>query len=373
MVVKLVHRTVRTLRSNKTRSICQADGTASNLHPFQLSVFLRESKCTSSSINRQCIGSFFIRRLVSGRNLLQSGNVVQFITPRKEIIPLLIRYCQHQSISPLDSRRNSQCTRTVSRNVGTVHLSLFHHFHSPLIGHRRQLYIFIGETASIRIQKIVPVLYSQFAVKLTVKAINPDLNRTPHLLDGKITSLFFVVRSYNTISSIIAAVVNESIHIHTLHALVSQHPKKTSGTTRMFTHHFPIIIQSCSMAPIIQPVQEFGRHKYFWQTHIVLAFSIRTIVHSFISAEVALRMKHRTFLRIIFMKFTIQFSIPAFFITIAPPDNTRMVYITGNHFFYQLLPVDSFVLAMPATQFIHYIKSQRVTSFKEFGISRIMT
>ena len=91
MVVKLVHRTVRTLRSNKTRSICQADGTASNLHPFQLSVFLRESKCTSSSINRQCIGSFFIRRLVSGRNLLQSGNVFQFIAPCKKVIPIFIR------------------------------------------------------------------------------------------------------------------------------------------------------------------------------------------------------------------------------------------------------------------------------------------
>ena len=348
MVIKLVHRTVRTLGSNKTRTICQTDDTASNLYPLQLSVFLRKSKCTSSGINRQCIGSFFIRRLVSGRNLLQSGNVVQFITPRKEIIPLLIRYCQHQSISPLDSRRNSQCTRTVSRNVGTVHLSLFHHFHSPLIGYRRQLHIFISETACIRIQEIVTVLYFQFAVKLTVKAIGHDLNRTPHLLDGKVTALFFVMRTYNAIGSIIAAVVNESIHIHTLHALIGQYPKETSGTTGMLTHHFPIIIQSGSVSSIVQSMQKLGRHKYFRQTHIVLAFSVRTIVHGFISTEVALRMKHRTFLRIIFMEFTIQFSIPAFFITIAPPDNTRMVHITGNHFFYQLLPVDSFVLAMPA-------------------------
>ena len=87
---------------------------------------------------------------------------------------------------------------TVSRNVGTVHLSLFHHFHSPLLGYRRQLHIFKSETACIGIQEMVTVLYFQFAVKLTVKAIGHDLNRTPHLLDGKITSLFFVVRSYNT-------------------------------------------------------------------------------------------------------------------------------------------------------------------------------
>lgn len=120
------------------------------------------------------------------------------------------------------------------------------------------------------------------------------------------------MRTYNAIGSIIAAVVNESIHIHTLHALIGQYPKETSGTTGMLTHHFPIIIQSGSVSSIVQSMQKLGRHKYFRQTHIVLAFSVRTIVHGFISTEVALRMKHRTFLRIIFMEFTIQFSIPAF-------------------------------------------------------------
>ena len=49
-----------------------------------------------------------------------------------------------------------------------------------------------------------------------------------------------------------------------------------------------------------------------------------------------------------------------------------MVYVSRNHLFHQLLPDNSLMCPMPATQFIFYIQAQRVTGIKELWVSRIM-
>ena len=181
-----------------------------------------------------------------------------------------------------------------------------------------------------------------------------------------------MVRAYNSVSSEISLIVYESVHIHTLHAFIRQYPQETTDTTRMAAHHFPVIIQAGTMASVVQTVQEFSRHKDFRQAHVVLTFSIRTIVHGFETGEVTLRMDDRAFLRIVFMEFSVQFNVPAFFITIAPPDNGRMVHITFYHAFNQTYSRRGVVLTMPATQFIHNIESKRVACFQKFRVRRIV-
>ena len=167
-----------------------------------------------------------------------------------------------------------------------------------------------------------------------------------------------MMRTYDSVCPIITAVIDKTVHIHTLHSFVGQYPQETTGTTGMLTHHFPVIVQSGAMSAIVQSVQEFCRHKDFRFTHIVLTFAIRTVMHGFKPAEVALRMQYGTKLRVVFMEFTVQLIVPAFFITIAPPDNTRVIDITFYHFFHQLLSDNSFMLAVPAGKFVHQIKAQ---------------
>ena len=126
------------------------------------------------------------------------------------------------------------------------------------------------------------------------------------------------------------------------------------------------------MTSIVQTMQEFCRHKDFRQTHIVLAFSVRAVMHCLKTGEIALRVNNRTFLRVVFMKLSVQFSIPSFFITIAPPDNRRMIHVTFYHAFNQTYSGGRIIFAMPASQFIHHIKSERITSFQKFRVSRIV-
>ena len=96
---------------------------------------------------------------------------------------------------------------------------------------------------------------SYFTIKQVWCPIQIMTDSLDSLFDGKLkieNRYDFVMRTYNAIGSIIAAVVNESIHIHTLHALIGQYPKETSGTTGMLTHHFPIIIQSGSVYYLVE-------------------------------------------------------------------------------------------------------------------------
>ena len=115
----------------------------------------------------------------------------------------------------------------------------------------------------------------------------------------------------------------------------------------MFPHHLPIFIQSGACTTVIQAVKELGRHKKFGQAHIILALTVRTVMHRFVSSEITLRMQYRPPLRVIFMKLSVQLRIPSFFIAVAPPDNRRMIHIANHHFTYQLLPYHRFVLAVP--------------------------
>ena len=48
--------------------------------------------------------------------------------------------------------------------------------------------------------------------------------------------------SYNTVSAEISLIINESVHIDTLHSFVRQYPKETTDTAGVFTHHFPIVV-----------------------------------------------------------------------------------------------------------------------------------
>ena len=95
-------------------------------------------------------------------------------------------------------------------------------------------------------------------------------------------------------------------------------------------------------------------------------------MHGFKTGEVTLRVNNRTFLRIVFMKLSIQFGIPSFFITITPPNNRRMIHVTFYHAFNQTYSGGGIILAMPASQFVHHIKSERITGFQKFRVSRIM-
>ena len=95
-------------------------------------------------------------------------------------------------------------------------------------------------------------------------------------------------------------------------------------------------------------------------------------MHGFKTGEIALRVNNRTFLRIVFMKLSIQFGIPSFFITITPPNNRRMIHVTFYHAFNQTYSGGGIILAMPASQFVHHIKSERITGFQKFRVSRIM-
>ena len=47
---------------------------------------------------------------------------------------------------------------------------------------------------------------------------------------------------YNTVSAEIPLIINESVHIDTLHSFVCQYPKEPTDTAGMFAHHFPIVI-----------------------------------------------------------------------------------------------------------------------------------
>ena len=95
-------------------------------------------------------------------------------------------------------------------------------------------------------------------------------------------------------------------------------------------------------------------------------------MHGFKTGEVTLRVNNRTFLRIVFMKLSIQFGIPSFFITITPPNNRRMIHVTFYHAFNQTYSGGGIILTMPSSQFVHHIKSERITSFQKFRVCRIM-
>ena len=95
-------------------------------------------------------------------------------------------------------------------------------------------------------------------------------------------------------------------------------------------------------------------------------------MHGFKTGEITLRVNNRTFLRIVFMKLSIQFGIPSLFITITPPNNRRMIHVTFYHAFNQTYSGGGIILAMPASQFVHHIKSERITGFQKFRVSRIM-
>jgi hypothetical protein len=45
---------------------------------------------------------------------------------------------------------------------------------------------------------------------------------------------------YNTVCSKVSLVINESVHIYTLHTFVCQYPKEATDTTGMLAHHYPI-------------------------------------------------------------------------------------------------------------------------------------
>ena len=126
------------------------------------------------------------------------------------------------------------------------------------------------------------------------------------------------------------------------------------------------------MTTIIQAVQEFGRHEDAGVAHKVLAFTIRTIVLGFETIAVGPRIQNRAFLRIVFVEIRFQFVVETAFVTIRPPDDRRMVYVAGNHFFNQFATNFGVVFAVPAGQFIHYIQTQRVAIIEENGIWRIV-
>ena len=180
------------------------------------------------------------------------------------------------------------------------------------------------------------------------------------------------MRPHDTIGSPTSLIVNPAILVGAHHAFVGKRPKKTTGTTGIFAHHFPIIPETCTMTAIVQTVQKFGRHKDFRLAHILLTFTIRTIVHGFKSAEVSLWMEHRTFLRVKRRKLTIQVKVETAFVTVRPPSNTWMIEVAGNHFIDQLFTDSSVVFAMPAAQFHHHIQTQFVAGIQKFGIGRIV-
>ena len=210
--------------------------------------------------------------------------------------------------------------------VRSIHRSTFYHFGLQTI----YRHIFILKFAIFQITKVVTVLQLQHTIKIPIGSIH-YLYRTPHLTNGVVTAFLLMMRPHNPICSIVAYIIDKTVHIHTLHSLIGQHPKETTRTTGMTAHHFPIIVQPRTMAAIVESMQELGRHKDFGQAHIVLTFSIRTIMHGFVTSEIALRMNNGTLLYVMFVELTIKFGIPPLFITVTPPNNGRMVMVALNH------------------------------------------
>ena len=181
-----------------------------------------------------------------------------------------------------------------------------------------------------------------------------------------------MVRTDNAVGSIVAHVVDEATHVDALHSFVRQYPEEASGTAGMLAHHLPVVIQSGSVSSVIQTVEELRRHEDFRQTHVVLALAVGAVVHGLEAAEVALRMEHGTLLRVVLVELAVQLVVPAFLVTVAPPDDARMVHVALHHFLDQLLTDDGLVLAVPAGELAHHIESERVACLVELRVCRIV-
>jgi len=244
-------------------------------------------------------------------------------------------------------------------HITSFHLATFQHLYCFLrIRSLWETNVFPSKSTSVQVQKIVTVLHLKYPVESSGKLRVHHLNRIPYLFNGEVATLFFMMRSYNAIGTKITLIIDEVIHVDTLHPFVGQHPKEATDAARMFTHHFPVIPQTGTVTTVIQTVKEFRRHKDFGQTHVLLTLTVRTVVHGFKSAEITLRMYNRTLLRIVLVELTIQFGIPTFLVSVAPPDNRRMIHVTFHHALNQLHTGGRIVFAMPATQFTHHVKSQ---------------
>ncbi len=199
-----------------------------------------------------------------------------------------------------------------------------------------------------------------------------DLYRTPDFFDGKETTFFFVMRPHDAVGGVVTHVVYAAVMVGAHQALDGKHPEKGSGAAGMSAHHYPVIPKSGAVAAVVEAVQDFGGHKDFGFAHVFLRFAVGTVMHGFEAAEITLGVKYRAFLRIPGMKFTVEFRVPAPLIAVGPPDDARMVQVAGNHLFYQLFPHFGVVLAVPAAEFVHYVKSQLIAGIQKSRIGGIM-
>ena len=181
------------------------------------------------------------------------------------------------------------------------------------------------------------------------------------------------MRAYDAVSSVVAHVVNHVVKVGAYNSLIGVSPDEASGTARPRAHKFPVVIKPGTGTAIVKGVQELRRHEYFGLAHIFLTFAVRTVVHSLVSAEIALGMKDGTLLDVPFVELSIEFGVPSLFVAVAPPYHARMVHVACHHFLDEFLAVDCLVMAVPSAEFAHYVKAEAVASVVEIRVGRVVS
>ena len=183
------------------------------------------------------------------------------------------------------------------------------------------------------------------------------LYRTPDVFDGIERTFLLHVRSDNTVSTEITHTIDDIVTVGTNHSLVHQVPEETTYTPRIRHHQLPIVLQSATVAAVVESVKELSRHEQFLLAHVFRRLTPRTVVFGLESVTVCPRIEHHAILRIPASELSIQFVIEATLVAITPEDDRRMVDIACHHLLHQLLSNDGFVCPMPSRKFIFDIKT----------------
>src|SRR6476469_5995991 len=115
-------------------------------------------------------------------------------------------------------------------------------------------------------------------------------------------------------------------------------------------------------------------HEFCWiKNFIAIKACIRDIIKIGIvlgisSIEFFPWMHHKTFLRIVPCKITIECTVPSSFIAIIPNDDRWIIHITQDHFLYQLSSDLSIISFLPTGQFIKDKQTKTITEIKKFSI-----
>ena len=89
--------------------------------------------------------------------------------------------------------------------------------------------------------------------------------------------------------------------------------------------------------------------------------------------EIGPRMYDMTFLKAVILgKHMVNLRIPSAFVSIAPYNDRRVIYVALNHFFYKLLCSRRVIASVPSGQLINVNQSQRVAHVKEMLIGWVV-